>query len=188
MNIKCRRRQPPRRRTAIATLAFAMCVTALGAQDDLPDELPHNAVRTVLDLVRTVEDLIRVAETPEEIRIELAADVLFDFDSAAIKPAALPSLERAAGIIREEAQGDVRVEGHTDAKGADDYKQSLSEDRAEAVRDWLASDGGLNETVFVTAGFGETTPVVPNEKNDGSDHPIARQRDRRVEIIITKVG
>ena len=158
------------------------------AQQDPPDELPPDTRRIVLDLRFTVEDLNRVMETEAEVRIELAADVLFDFDSAAIKPAAMASLERAAGIIRDEAQGEVRVEGHTDSKGANDYNQTLSEQRADAIRDWLVSDGGLAEVTFVTAGFGETHPAVPNEKNDGSDDSLGRQRNRRVEIIITKVG
>ena len=81
------------------------------AQQDPPDELPPDTRRIVLDLRFTVEDLNRVMETEAEVRIEFAADVLFDFDSAAIKPAAMASLERVGGIIRDEAQGEVRVEG-----------------------------------------------------------------------------
>jgi len=58
-----------------------------------------------------------VKETDTEIRIELAADVLFDFDKAEIRPSAQDALGRAASIIRDRGGRTVRVEGHTDAKG-----------------------------------------------------------------------
>ena len=168
--------------------AFALALSVhLVAQDEPPDELPPDAQRIILDLNFVVEDITRRTETEQEVRLELSSDVLFDFDSAAIKAAARPSLETAARLIRDEALGDVRVEGHTDSKGENDYNQTLSEQRAASVRDWLAADGGLDDRTFVTTGFGETQPVTPNEI-DGVDDPLGRQRNRRVEIIITKIG
>ncbi|MFL0767855.1 MAG: OmpA family protein, partial [Prochlorococcus sp.] len=86
--------------------------------------------------------------------------------------------------IRESSRGDVRIEGHTDSKGSNEYNQTLSEKRAISVRDWLVSDGGLNNVQFVTKGFGELKPVVSNTTEEGVDDPIGRQRNRRVEIII----
>ena len=155
--------------TFLAVIAVVLAVpVTLGAQDDPPDALPSDARRTILDLSHAtldlslsvldlnlvVEDLNRRTETEEEVRLELSADVLFNFDSAAIKADAAASLGTAAEMIREEAVGDIRIDGHTDAKGADDYNQTLSEQRAESVRDWLATDGGLGDRTFVTAGFG----------------------------------
>jgi len=133
----------------------------------------------------SVQDL-QVKETGNEVHIDLAADVLFDFDKADILPKAEDVLNRAAAIIKERAKGSVRIEGHTDSKGDDAYNMRLSERRANAVRDWFRTKGGLAATSFSTRGFGETQPVAPNQKPDGSDDPEARQKNRRVEIVITK--
>jgi outer membrane protein OmpA-like peptidoglycan-associated protein len=127
-----------------------------------------------------------VKESDTEIRIELAADVLFDFDRANLRAEAREALGRVAGIIREHPRSKVRVEGHTDAKGAEGYNQKLSERRARAVRNWLAKDGGLSRTGFIVKGLGESRPVAPNAGPDGSDDPEGRQKNRRVEIIVAK--
>jgi outer membrane protein OmpA-like peptidoglycan-associated protein len=129
---------------------------------------------------------LHVTETPAELRLELAADVLFDFDKAEILPKAEPALEEAAKLIRERARGTVRVEGHTDAKGAADYNQALSERRADAVKSWLVEREGVRGITFLSRGFGATKPVAPNAKSDGSDDPDGRQKNRRVEIVIAK--
>ena len=146
----------------------------------------------ILDLVFRVEDLggkvqdLQVKETGSEIRIELAADVLFDFDKADILPKAQAALKQAAQIIQEKAKGAVRIEGHTDSKGSDAYNQKLSERRAQAVKAWLTDKEGLRNVNFATQGFGAKVPKAPNQKPDGSDDPEGRQRNRRVEIILKK--
>ncbi|PYM92430.1 MAG: OmpA family protein [Candidatus Rokuibacteriota bacterium] len=142
-------------------------------------------VSRVEDLAGTIQDL-HVKETAVEIRIELAADVLFDFDKADIKPEAQQVLKKAAALIREKAKGTVEVEGHTDAKGTDAYNQKLSERRAGSVRDWLVSREGLNDIKFATHGLGAKKPVVSNTRPDGSDDPEGRQKNRRVEIVVKK--
>lgn len=146
----------------------------------------------VLDLVFHIEDMggkvqsLEVKESATEVRIELAADVLFDFDKADILPKAQATLKQAADMIREKAKGTVRVEGHTDAKGSDSYNQKLSERRAAAVRSWFVQKEGLGNVSFMTEGFGARKPVAPNKKLDGSDDPDGRQKNRRVEIIMKK--
>ena len=103
----------------------------------------------VLDLVFTVKDLettvrsLEVKETDTEIRIELAADVLFDFDKSNILPKAEQTLIQVADVIRERGKGTVRIEGHTDSKGSDAYNQRLSRQRADSVADWLRKQPGL---------------------------------------------
>lgn len=124
-----------------------------------------------------------VAVTRKEVRIELPADILFDFDKSNIRPSAAGALEKAAVLLRERAKGVVRIEGHTDSKGRPAYNQRLSERRAEAVRRWLVAREGLTTIRFVTVGFGATRPKVPNTKPDGSDDPAGRQINRRVEIV-----
>jgi outer membrane protein OmpA-like peptidoglycan-associated protein len=124
----------------------------------------------------------RVTVTPQEVRIELPSDILFDFDKAEIRPNAADALKKAAAVLRERAKGPVRIEGHTDSKGSPSYNQKLSEGRADSVRNWLVQREGLTAVKFMTQGLGATRPKVSNTKPDGSDDPDARQVNRRVEI------
>jgi outer membrane protein OmpA-like peptidoglycan-associated protein len=75
------------------------------------------------------------------------------------------------------------VEGHTDSKGAEAYNQTLSEKRALTVKDWLASHGALPASTSAK-GWGKRRPLVSNTKPDGSDDPAARQKNRRVEVVL----
>ena len=129
---------------------------------------------------------LTVNETPKEIRIDMATDVLFDFDKSTLLPKAKQTLHRAAAIIRDKAKGVVRIEGYTDGKGSDAYNQKLSERRANAVRDWFTKTEGLSAVQFSTQGFGASNPVAPNKNADGSDNPAGRQKNRRVTLVITK--
>ena len=177
----------------VALTAFAALPGSAAAQDP-PDTIPPNATLVVRDLRFVVEDLagrvedLRVKETDLEIRLELAADVLFDFDKADIKPDAARVLTQAATFVKERASGTVKIEGHTDAKGADNYNQRLSERRASAVKTWFVTKGGLGSMAFETTGLGARQPVAPNSKPDGSDDPDGRQKNRRVEVIIAKTS
>lgn len=138
----------------------------------------------VLDLDYPIIDLYTSTKSQDELLIDISSDILFDFDKSSLKPSAVPALRIASKQITEMARGDVRIEGHTDSKGADAYNQSLSEARAESVRKWLVENGGLTDISFVVRGFGETKPIEPNETDNGEDNPAGRQRNRRVEIIV----
>jgi len=138
-----------------------------------------------VEIAGTVQDL-QVKETGNEVRIDLAADVLFDFDKSDILPKAEETLGKAAAIVKERAKGTVMIAGHTDSKGGDAYNMALSERRANSVRDLFRTRGGPASFSFETKGFGAKQPVAPNQKADGSDDPVGRQKNRRVEITIRK--
>lgn len=127
-----------------------------------------------------------VKESRTEVRIELASDVLFDFDSAEIQPKARQTLARIAQFIGGSAKGQVRIFGYTDGKGSATYNQGLSERRAQSVKRWFIDKDGLRKVDFATQGFGARNPVAPNTKPDGSDNPGGRKKNRRVEIVIHK--
>ena len=127
---------------------------------------------------------ISVRENAYEIRIELEADVLFDFDKADIRPSAAQALHQAANLIRTHRTSPVRVEGHTDSKGSADYNQRLH--RANSVGLWLAQEEHLTRVKFMTTGYGASRPITPNSKPDGSDDPAGRQLNRRVELVLPK--
>ena len=175
---------------------IALLVIAMPAYTQAPNAAPPGHVNDLVfhtaDLVYRVDDMggkiesLEVKETSTEVRIDLSADVLFAFDKADLLPKAQQTLSQAAAIIRDKAKGTVRIGGYTDAKGADAYNQRLSERRAAAVENWFKSEGHLNAVSFAAKGFGAKNPVAPNTKPDGSDDPDGRQKNRRVEITITK--
>jgi outer membrane protein OmpA-like peptidoglycan-associated protein len=140
----------------------------------------------VVSLYQPVGALTSVQESPKELRLTLASDILFDFDRATIRPDAKTALNRVAEIIRTKSVGVVRIEGFTDSKGAADYNLRLSNARAESVEKWLADQERLPRTGFAARGFGATRFVAPNTSRDGSDDPAGRQKNRRVEIVIQR--
>lgn len=119
-----------------------------------------------------------------EIQISLSGDILFDFDKWDIKKRAETTLLKLAKAIEKLRKKKVIIEGYTDSKGSENYNLKLSQKRAESVKGWFISKGGLSEIEFKTKGFGESKPVAPNTKADGSDNPEGRTRNRRVEIRI----
>lgn len=146
---------------------------------------------TIVGVARGVEATLEALDakvTDREIRIDLSADVLFDFDKADLKPAADGDLGKVAEVARANPGTPIDVAGHTDAKGADAYNQRLSERRAEAVKTWLVERGGVEAGRIRTRGWGETRPIAPNETPGGADDPEGRQRNRRVEITIRREG
>ncbi len=128
----------------------------------------------------------RVSETATATVIDLAADVLFAFDSADLSPQAPAQLQRAADLVRQGGERSVLVVGYTDAKGEDAYNLDLSQRRAQAVVAWLTTTGGIAGPRLVAEGRGEAEPVAPNARPDGGDDPDGRARNRRVTITIPK--
>lgn len=173
-------------------LLFALCLAAPLAAQEFPGDPGPPYQFKVLDVVFRVDDIggkveaMEVKETDTEVRVDLAADVLFDFDKAELLPKAEQTLQQAADFVKQHNKGSVvRIEGHTDGKGSDAYNQKLSLRRADSVKRWFTGHG-LGDLRFSTEGFGAKKPVAPNQKPDGSDDPEGRQKNRRVEIVIRK--
>ena len=124
----------------------------------------------------------------QEVRIDLAADVLFDFDKYTLLPKAGDTLRKVGQVAAAYPSSPILIEGHTDGKGTHPYNMKLSENRANAVKAWLVQNASVAGSRISTRGWGETKPIAPNKKPDGSDDPEGRQKNRRVEIVLTKVG
>lgn len=103
------------------------------------------------------------------------SDVLFEFDKSDIKESFLPELNKWAEFFSANPQLKAEVYGHTDSTGPATYNQRLSEDRARAVVNYLATQGITPERL-TAMGFGENKPTATNDTEDG------RQKNRRVEI------
>ncbi|NJC06018.1 outer membrane protein OmpA-like peptidoglycan-associated protein [Sphingomonas kaistensis] len=138
--------------------------------------------------LRTVEALkseLGAQQTERGTVVSLASDVTFDFDKATLRDNAKPTLDRLAELIKASPAGAISIEGHTDAKGDDDYNKRLSEQRAAAVKEYLATKG-IDAAKLTTIALGELRPVAPNAAADGGDDEAGRQRNRRVEVILPK--
>lgn len=127
--------------------------------------------------------VIKQEAAPCHRRFCVGADTLFNFDESTLTPYAEEALHALGPMIVKLGPHPVRIEGHTDSEGTDEYNQKLSEKRAERVRNWLLQNH------FVPAGsemvgFGEKRPKAPNKKPDGSDNPEGRAQNRRVELIV----
>jgi outer membrane protein OmpA-like peptidoglycan-associated protein len=139
-----------------------------------------------VSLYQPVGALTGVQQTPSELRLTLAADILFDFDRASIRPDAKAALDRVTEIIRKNGVGVARIEGFTDSKGAADYNLKLSIARAESVQKWLIEREGLSGAGLSAQGFGASRFAARNAKPDGTDDPAGRQKNRRVEIVVQR--
>ena len=108
-----------------------------------------------------------------------AALVLFDFNSAEVKSEAHPMLNEAVLIMEKNPDLKVEVDGHTDSIGPAAYNMTLSEKRAEAIKDHFVSRG-IDPNRLTTKGFGLTNPAVSNDTKEG------RAKNRRVELTPVK--
>ena len=114
---------------------------------------------------------------PVAEKVTLAADVLFDFDKATIKPEGKSKLDDLAGKVKGINLEVVIAIGHTDSIGSDAYNQKLSVRRAESVKAYLVSKG-IEPNRIYTEGKGKKQAVASNKTKDG------RQKNRRVEIEV----
>lgn len=121
-------------------------------------------------------------EEAGELELRMAGDVLFDFDSTAMRPEAIDELRKVAHLIRSRSRGIVYVTGHTDSVGSASYNLELSKERALTVMGWLNLNEDIPMRLMAGRGMGEQQPIAHNTRPDGSDDPEGRARNRRVEV------
>ncbi len=126
------------------------------------------------------EQLNSILQTRDSARglIVSMSDVLFDTGKYSLKPGAREKLAKVAGILLAYPGLDIAVGGYTDNVGSDAMNQTLSENRAGSVRDYLVQEGVATNSVSAT-GFGNTLPVASNDNASG------RQQNRRVELLVS---
>lgn len=130
---------------------------------------------------RSQQDLLRAEgfiQTAEGWELSIADRLLFDLDSAEVKPAMQATIGRVATGLQRVGIDRARVEGHTDASGTPAYNARLSEQRATAVAAVMQGHGFAADRLALR-GWGETRPIADN----GSD--AGRAQNRRVVIIVT---
>lgn len=117
--------------------------------------------------------------TPQTAPILMPTDLLFEYDSAQLRPDAAQALEKLGTLIERNAGSSFRIEGHTDSFGSDQYNERLSLRRAEAVKEWLHGKMGIDASRITTSGLGKAHLLVPGTGTVGE-----QQLNRRVEIVI----
>ena len=130
--------------------------------------------------VRLSEQLNKVLHTRDSARglIVSMSDVLFDTGRYSLKSGAREKLAKVAGILLAYPGLNIEVGGYTDNVGGDQMNQTLSENRAGSVRDYLVQQGVATNSVSAR-GFGNTLPVASNGNSAG------RQQNRRVELVVS---
>jgi outer membrane protein OmpA-like peptidoglycan-associated protein len=164
-------------------LAQENALQRAAAQADLEraatEKAQAEAERTQLraQLLLQFNAILQTRDTARGLIVNLS-DVLFDTARHSLRPLAREKLAKVAGIISGHPGLRLDVEGFTDSVGGDDYNQKLSEQRGDAVRDYLTEEGVLSASV-TSRGFGKNQPVASNDTAAG------RQQNRRVELVVS---
>lgn len=121
-------------------------------------------------------------------RLSFSAESLFGFDEAQIRPEGARALDALAAELKGSSFQLVTVEGHTDRLGRSDYNQTLSQQRADAVKAYLINPGGIEASKISALGKSESMPVTRAGDCKGEHKSAALLRclqpDRRVEVEV----
>ena len=173
-------------RADVATSANALSAAQADAEQSrlAAQQSQQSAQQAETDKVamraRLSEQLNSILQTRDSARglIVSMSDVLFDTGKYSLKPGAREKLAKVAGILLAYPGLNIEVGGYTDNVGGDQMNQTLSENRAGSVRDYLVQQGVLTNSVSAR-GFGNTLPVASNDNSSG------RQQNRRVELLVS---
>lgn len=110
-------------------------------------------------------------------------NIFFEYNKAILGTKSKYELNKLYEFLKSNPSVSIEVSGHTDSKGNDEYNLKLSEDRAQAVVDYLIRNG-ISASRLTAVGYGETRPIARNENADQSDNPVGRQLNRRIEISL----
>ena len=138
---------------------------------DSRDKCPGTAAGAKVD----ADGCYIIIEKPVTIRLE----VLFDFDKSVVKPEYYPEIKKVADFMKQYPMTDTVIEGHTDSVGTDAYNLSLSQRRAEAVRQVLIDQFKVDASRLTSVGYGEERPIADNRTAEG------RQLNRRVVAVVS---
>lgn len=177
-------RELAQQRQALAEQQAAAAQAARQAAEAQAQNARNTAAQAVLAQqrlrARLLEQFNRVlptTDTPRGLQVNLG-DVLFATAKSDLRPAAKEALARFSGIVLNYPTLKFSVEGYTDSTGSEAFNQTLSEHRADSVKDYLVQQGISTDSIMAS-GLGESNPVATNGTAQG------RQKNRRVEIIVS---
>jgi outer membrane protein OmpA-like peptidoglycan-associated protein len=176
----------PAGRSAVPAAAAAVAPVAAAPATQEPPPPPAKCSDGDNDGVCDADD--KCPGTPAGVKVdrvgcplEQRLQLLFDFDSAELRPESITELERLVKFMNDVPFATALIEGHTDGVGSDTYNQALSDRRAKSVFDYLTSRG-VDPARLKSLGKGESEPIADNKTAEG------RQENRRVIMIRTDTG
>lgn len=140
---------------------------------DIPDDANYFQVNKAIEL-----EAIQIGS-----KIVLN-NIFFDFDKATLRDISKVELEKLTKLMELNSKMSVEISGHTDAKGNEDYNLKLSQERAQAVVNYLINRG-IDKNRMVAKGYGKSKPIAQNYNPDGSENADGMQLNRRVELKVT---
>ncbi|MEZ0611085.1 OmpA family protein [Fibrella sp. WM1] len=147
---------------------------AVGESIDLTNK-PTGPATAMLEIKGKELKLVPILEG-EVVRLN---NVFFDTGKAILRDESGPELDRIVALLNDKPKLVIEVDGHTDNTGSNEVNNKLSQDRADAVREYLIGKG-IEPDRVASKGFGESKPVATNDTDEG------RQQNRRVEFVILK--
>ena len=135
----------------------------------------------------TLDTLIVLDRKNTSIHYKLQ-NIYFGYDSAIIRSVSGRELDNLAQVLNDNPDiTQIELGSHTDSNASDAYNLDLSQRRAQATVDYLIRKG-IDPNRLVAKGYGESVPIAPNSMSDGSDNPEGRQKNRRTEFRILRIG
>ena len=146
----------------------------------------EDVLGNVKTIVKKLDVDVLVIKTAYGLKIKIS-NIEFEYNKADLRGNAFRILDRVIEILEKYSKYKVRVEGHTDNIGPEDYNIRLSSKRAESVYEYFV-DNGIEKARLTTKGLGFSRPIAQNANEDGSDNPEGRAKNRRVEFLLIKPG
>ena len=152
-------------------------LAAAEAQKKATEQFDREKQAVRARLLEQFNRVLPTTDTPRGLVVNMG-DVLFDAGKFDLRPEAREDLAKLSGIVLNYPSLRLTIEGHSDNSGKAEVNQTLSEQRANAVRDYLVTQG-LQAGSLSAQGLGTNNPVADNSTAEG------RQKNRRVEIIVS---
>ena len=144
------------------------------------EEIDYDKITIPDEKMRYTVDYTLIFEPGKTIVLE---NVEYDFNKATLRPNSYKTLNDLVEVMKIKNKMEIEIAGHTDNKGSDEHNRKLSQERADAVRNYLISKG-IKANRIIAKGYGATEPIAPNNNPDGSDNPDGRQQNRRTEVRV----
>lgn len=128
-------------------------------------------------LLKQLNTILQTQDTQRGLVVRMS-DVLFATGRYELRPEAKLALAKVAGVLLAYPGLKLEVDGYTDSTGRDEFNQTLSDKRAEAVRNFLVAQG-VSPDMIASQGFGDANPIASNDSAQG------RQLNRRVDMIVS---
>ncbi|MBM78094.1 MAG: hypothetical protein CL846_06395 [Crocinitomicaceae bacterium] len=158
-------------------------ILSLNNNESTNEEIVDNSSETIKNPIETKPDPVVFEPPTGETHINFYDNIYFKFESAELSNNVTSQLDKLLSYLNNNPKVQINAIGHTDSKGADIYNKKLSIIRANAVKTYL-TNRGVDFHRIHAFGEGEDNPVAENYNPDGSDNPVGREANRRVEIQI----